>query len=230
MPCRRVTIGLIQAAVAEDPGVNLEKTRDLIISAIDRGAKILCLQELFTAPYFPQHHCSDFSRYPEPIPGPTTAFLSRIAGEKGVVIIAPIFEKGADGRFYNSAAVIGPDGSPGAVYRKIHIPDDPLYHEREYFSPSAEYVVADTPFARVGVLICYDQWFPEAARAATLKGAEILFYPTAIGYIRGLADPCEGDWHEAWETIQRGHAIANGVHVAAVNRVGTEGDLEFFGG
>jgi agmatine deiminase len=230
MPGRKVTIGLIQAAVVEDSGENLERIRKRIDSAINQGAEILCLQELFTAPYFPQYHKSDAMRYAESIPGPTTSALSLIARKNGVVIIAPIFEKEADGHFYNSAAVIEPDGSIGAVYRKIHIPEDPLYHEKEYFSPSGEYVVADTPFARVGVLICYDQWFPEAARAATLRGAEILVYPTAIGYIRNLADPCEGDWREAWETVQRGHAIANGVHVAAVNRVGIEGNLEFFGG
>lgn len=230
MPGRKVTIGLIQSAVGEDPKENLERTSRQIDSAIGRGAKILCLQELFTAPYFPQHRCMDASRYGEPVPGPTTRTLSGIARANGVVIIAPVFEMGSDGHHYNSAAVIEPDGAIGAVYRKVHIPEDPLYHEKEYFAPSGEYAVADTPFARIGVLICYDQWFPEAARAATLKGAEILVYPTAIGYIRNLTDPCEGDWHEAWETVQRGHAIANGVHVVAVNRVGIEGELNFFGG
>ncbi|MDD1675275.1 MAG: agmatine deiminase family protein, partial [Methanomicrobiales archaeon] len=227
---RNVRIGLIQTTVSQDLDRNLERTLDLAESAIRRGVQILCLQELFRTPYFPQEEKCDFSVFAEQIPGPTTDAFAELAKDSRVTCIVPLFEHVPPHEYYNSAVVIGPDGTISPPYRKIHIPFDPLFYEKNYFRPGDDYRVFDAGCARIGVLICYDQWFPEAARAATLQGAEILFYPTAIGHIRGMESPAEGDWRDAWETVQRGHAIANSVHVAAVNRVGQEGDLLFWGG
>jgi len=193
--------------------------------ALAKGAEIVCLQELFYSPYFPQYHGIEASKYAQEVPGPLTREISCIARESGAAIVVPFLERGKNGALYNSAVIVGPDGRLGQVYRKIHVPYDPLYYEKEYFMPGCRYVVEETPFGRIAVLICYDQWFPEAARLVTLKGADIVFYPTALGTIRGMEDPLEGDWREAWEAVQRGHAIGNNVHVAAVNRVGQEGDL-----
>lgn len=226
----RIRLGLVQATVGPDPEENLERTVMMIEEAFCRGAQVVCLQELFSAPYFPRVQGADARRYAERIPGETTRVLGHLAKQYGGVIIAPIFEQGDEGRLYNSAAIIRQDGTPGGVYRKVHVPHDPHYYEKEYFFPGSSYLVEDTPFGRLAVLICYDQWFPEAARAVSLMGAQVIFYPTALGTIRGMEDPVEGDWHDAWQTVQRGHAIANGVHLAAVNRVGEEGDLSFFGG
>jgi len=208
----------------------MHKIAQKITAAAEQGAQIICLQELYRTRYFPQQENSDAAALAESIPGESTQLFASIAKKFGVVIIAPLFERGDDGEFYNSAAVIGVDGEVMGKYRKIHVPQDPYFYEKNYFQQGKEsFKVFDTPYGRIGVLICYDQWFPEAARIGTLLGAEILFYPTAIGYVKGYTS-ADGDWHDAWRTIQRGHAIANGVHVAAVNRVGDEDELEFWGG
>ncbi len=223
-----VTIGLIQTSVSEDIAANMEKAADMIKKAAKKGAQIICLQELYRTTYFPQAEKKDVARLAETIPGDSTDLFSGMAKELGIVIIVPIFEKaGMD--YYNSAVVVDADGKLLDTYRKIHVPHDPLFYEKNYFKDGdAGYRVYKTSYASFSVLICYDQWFPEAARIATLKGADILFYPTAIGLIKGTL-PLDS-WDDAWETIQRSHAIANGVHVAAVNRVGEEGELKFWGG
>ncbi|HUI39393.1 MAG TPA: nitrilase-related carbon-nitrogen hydrolase, partial [Methanothrix sp.] len=224
----RVTVGLIQTTVSEEPRINLGRTIIKAEGAIARGAGIICLQELYRTRYFPQWERRDVSALAETIPGESTEVFSSLAKKHGVTMIVPVFEKDEAG-FYNSVAVIEGDGNLLETYRKIHIPHDPHFYEKDYFQPGQEVRVYDTDQAKFAVLICYDQWFPETARVAALKGAEIIFYPTAIGWIRGMEDPSEGDWRDAWETVQRGHAIVNGVHVAAVNRVGREEDLLFWG-
>jgi agmatine deiminase len=225
-----VTIGLIQTTVSENTADNMKKTAEKIEEAAKKGAQIICLQELYRTRYFPQEENQDASKLAETIPGESTKLFSELAKKHGIVIIAPLFEKGANGKNYNSAVIIGANGKILGTYRKVHIPNDPFFYEKSYFEPGeSDYAVFKTKFGCVSVLICYDQWFPEAARINTLKGAEIIFYPTAIGYIKGHNSE-DGDWHDAWKTVQRGHAIANGVHVAAVNRVGTEGTLKFWGG
>ncbi len=226
----RVTIGLIQTSVTKDPNRNLEKALQKAEEAISRGAKIICLPELYRTVYFPQAEHADASRFSETIPGESTDAFSIMAQKHGVVIIVPLFEKDVFGHYYNSVAVINADGKLMPAYRKMHIPNDPLFYEKNYFrNGDRDFLIYDTRYAKIAVLICYDQWFPEAARIVALKGADIIFYPTAIGWIVGEGLPLEGDWHDAWETVQRGHAIANGVHVAAVNRVGQEGELIFWG-
>jgi agmatine deiminase len=230
MRAPKIRIGLIQATAGPDPADNLGKTLRMVKDALRRGAQVICLQELFSAPYFPKVHGADMEHYAEPIPGKMTGIFAKLARQHGAVIIVPLIERGDGHRSYNSAVIIRPNGTIGRVYRKVHIPQDPHYYEKEYFSPGSGYVVEDTPFGRIAVLICYDQWFPEAARVVSLMGAQVILYPTALGTIRGMEDPCEGDWEEAWQTVQRGHAIANGIHLAAVNRVGEEGDIRFFGG
>ena len=226
---RPLLIGLVQLAVGPNLEENLLRTVELVSSALNRGAQVVCLQELFRIPYIPRERGVDPAPYLETVPGPSTDALQVLAEKHGAVIIVPIFEAGDDGRRYNTAVILGPGGMLHPVYRKVHVPHDPNFWEQDYFASGERFVVYDTPFCRLGVLICYDQWFPEAARAASLQGAELILYPTAIGR---MADgvPEEGDWQDAWETIQRAHAIANSVHVAAVNRVGTEGDLRFWGG
>jgi agmatine deiminase len=227
-PPSKVSIALIQTTVSEDLDHNLKRTVEKVRDAASKGAQIVCLQELFRTRYFPQWDQKDASVLAESIPGQSTQAFSALAKELQIVIIVPIFEKDESG-FYNSAAVIDADGSLLPVYRKVHIPHDPLFYEQSYFTPGEEIRIYDTRYARFAALICYDQWFPEAARAAALGGADIIFYPTAIGWIKGEEDPAEGDWHDAWETVQRGHAIANSVYVAAANRVGREEDLVFWG-
>ena len=227
---KTVTVGLIQTAVSDDIVENMKKTVEKIKRAASKGAQIVCLQELYRTKYFPQEEKKDVHELAETVPGESTRVFSELAKRKKIVIIAPLFEKAANGKYYNSAVVIDADGQILGSYRKMHIPEDPLFYEKDYFEAGDQgYCVHKTQYARVGVLICYDQWFPEAARINTLKGAEIIFYPTAIGYVKG-SDSTDGDWHDAWKTIQRAHAIANGVHVAAVNRVGEEGELQFWGG
>jgi agmatine deiminase len=227
---KKVTIGLIQTEVTEDSAVNLRKTVEKVRGAAKGGARIICLQELFRTIYFPQYERLDSDRYSETIPGESTAVFSSLAEELGIVIIVPIYERTPDGNYYNSAAIIDADGSLMGKYRKTHIPSDPLFYEKNYFKEGCSvHHVYNTKYCKIGVLICYDQWFPEIARVSTLEGAEIIFYPTAIGWIKDYQPP-EGNWHDAWETVQRAHAIANGVHVAAVNRVGKEGALKFWGG
>lgn len=225
-----VSIGLIQTTVSDDIADNMKKTIEKIKEASRKGAQIVCLQELYRTKYFPQKKKQDVSKLAETIPGESTRVFSELAKKKKIVIIAPLFEKNSNGKYYNSAAIIDADGKILGSYRKVHIPNDQFFHEKNYFEQGDQgYCVHKTQYARVGVLICYDQWFPEPARINALKGAEIIFYPTAIGWIKGYTSS-DGDWHDAWKTVQRAHAIANGIHVAAVNRVGEEGQLKFWGG
>lgn len=228
MKSSNLTIALIQSSCSENPAENLKKSISKAKEAAKKGAKIICLQELYKTIYFPQSEKKDFSHLAETIPGESTNAFSKLAKENDAVIIVPIFEKDND-KFYNSAAVIDADGKLLETYRKIHVPYDPLFYEKTYFEAGNNgYKVYNTNYGKFSVLICYDQWFPEAARICALKGADIIFYPAAIGTIKGY-DTSEEDWQDSWETIQRAHSIANGVHVAAVNRVGTENKLEFFG-
>lgn len=223
-------IGLVQMSCSEQPEENLAKALARIRQAAQQGAQMICLQELFRSRYFCQREDVQHFLLAEPIPGPTTTTLSRVAAEHGVVIVAPLFEKRAEGLFHNTAVVLDADGSLIGKYRKMHIPDDPLYYEKFYFTPGdLGFQTFLTRYAKVGVLICWDQWFPEGARLAALSGAQILFYPTAIGWLDDEAPEERQVQHQAWETIQRSHAIANGVYVAAVNRVGKEEGLQFWG-
>ena len=226
---KQVTVAGIQSKVSEDAEMNLEKTLRMVRQAARRGAQIVCLQELYRTLYFPQYHKTDIGGLAETVPGESTRAFSELAKELGIVIIVPLFEKAENGKYYNAAVVIDERGRLLPTYRKIHVPQDPQFYEQEYFEPGdTGYRIYRTKFAAFAVLICYDQWFPEAARMATLAGADIIFYPTAIGTMVGYKSP-DGDWHDAWETIMRGHAIANGVHVVAVNRVGREANLRFWG-
>lgn len=224
-----VIIGLIQMAVGNDPDVMLKKAQDKVERAAQAGAQIICLPELFKTRYFPKHIGVDASTFAETVPGATTHIFSGLAKAHNVVIIVPLYEKTTDGRFYNTAVVIDANGTIYPPYHKVHIPQDPGFFEKGYFYPGEGYRVFDTRHGRIAVLICFDQWFPEAARSVALDGAEIIFYPTAIGHPGG-DEPAEGDWHEAWELIQRSHAVANSVHIAAVNRSGLEENCRFFGG
>lgn len=218
----------IQTKVFPDPDKNLKKAVNLVEEAAQQGARIICLPELYRTIYFPQYKKRDAKKYAETIPGESSKTFAEIAREYGVVIIVPIFEKSARG-YYNTAIVIDDQGRLLPPYRKTHIPFDKHFYEKNYFQPGdTGYRVYKTKYGNFAVLICYDQWFPEAARSPVLGGAEIIFYPTAIGYIAGYRSP-DGDWHAAWQTVMRGHAIANGVHIVAVNRVGREGRLRFWG-
>jgi N-carbamoylputrescine amidase len=223
-------IGLVQMACAAEPGVNLEKASAQIEIAASRGAKVICLQELFRSQYPCQSEDVRFFDLGEPIPGPTTEALGRLAAARKIVIIASIFERRAQGVYHNTAVVLGTDGKIAGRYRKMHIPDDPRYYEKFYFTPGdLGFVAHPTPYANVGVLVCWDQWFPEAARLTSLAGAQILFYPTAIGWHLNEVPEVRTSQLNAWELIQRSHAIANGVFVAAANRVGREDGLQFWG-
>jgi len=224
-----VTIGAVQLAVSENRKPNFRKALEKAEEAAKAGAKIICLQELYRTLYFPQKITKDYDQYAEDIPGESTEAFSRLAKKYQVVIIVPLFERAKNGKYYNSVVVIDEKGDLMDTYRKIHIPQDPGFYEKDYFEDGDNgYKVYETKYATLAVLICYDQWFPEAARAVALKGADIIFYPTAIGGILNQ-NPAEEDWHDAWETIQRGHAIANSVYVMAVNRVGAEDKLKFWG-
>lgn len=230
MTNKNITIGLIQSVVLEEPAGNLQKTMEKTIFAAEKGARIICLQELFRSFYFPQDEDRDASDLAEFIPGETTEKLTNLAKKLEIVIIVPLYEKDFQGNYYNSAVVIDADGKILGTYRKSHIPFDPLFYEKNYFKEGdSGFPVFHTRYADIGLLICYDQWFPEPARVLALKGAEIIFYPTAIGWTDDY-NASDGDWHEAWETVQRAHAIANGVHVASVNRVGREREIRFWGG
>lgn len=225
---KKISIALIQTKASKNQAKNSAQAMRLAIAAAKKGANIICLPELYSTLYFPQQPHFKAKQFAEPIPGPSTALFSKIAKSYGSVIIVPVYEKDKNGRFYNSAALIDHRGRLSGVYRKIHLPHDPGFYEKNYFrSGDRGYAVTQTKFGRIAVLICYDQWYPEAARAVRLAGAEIIFYPTALGYILGYKP--EDDWHEAWEISMRGHAIANSIHVAAVNRVGREGRMQFFG-
>ncbi len=234
MSKRVVKVGLCQMATCEDRQKNVDKALAGVADAAKRGAGIVCLQELFASPYFCQVEDADLFDLAEPLDGPTLRAVSDAAKALGVVVIASVFEKRAAGVYHNTALVIGDQGQELGRYRKMHIPDDPLYYEKFYFTPGdLGFVACKTPSATVGPLVCWDQWYPEAARLTAMRGAEILFYPTAIGW-----HPSEKDSHgaaqlSAWQTMQRSHAIANGVFVVAVNRVGHEGPkdggLDFWG-
>ncbi len=231
---REVRVGLVQMSCAAEPSVNLQKACAGIRTAADRGAQIVCLQELFLSPYFCQSEEYANFALAEAVPGPTTATLSALAAELNVVIVASLFEKRTEGLYHNTAAVLDADGSYLGKYRKMHIPDDPLYYEKFYFAPGdLGFKVFTTRYARIGVLVCWDQWYPEAARLTALRGAEILFYPTAIGWHPAEKAEHGPAQHSSWEIIQRSHAIANGCHVVSVNRTGHEGaadgGIEFWG-
>ena len=216
-----------------DKNANIKKAITKIHEAAAKGAQIICLQELFSSLYFCDVEDYDNFKLAEPIPGPTTNTLKAVAKELGVVIIASLFEKRAQGLYHNTTAVIDADGEYLDKYRKMHIPDDPAYFEKFYFTPGdMGYKVFKTRFATLGVLICWDQWYPEAARITSLMGAEILFYPTAIGWATSQDEETNKEQYNAWQTIQRSHAIANGIHVVSVNRVGfeQEGKMKFWGG
>jgi len=226
--------GLIQMSCSRDPNENLAKAEWKIREAAGRGAQIICLQELFRSEYFCRAEDAAQFALAEPVPGPSTERLGALAKELGVALIASLFERRAAGLYHNTAAVIDADGSLAGLYRKMHIPDDPLYYEKYYFTPGdLGFLNFDTRFGRIGVLICWDQWYPEAARLSAMAGAGILFYPTAIGWHSSEKALDGAAQLDAWRTIQRAHAIANGVYVAAVNRVGYEGPpgvgLEFWG-
>jgi N-carbamoylputrescine amidase len=226
-----VTIALVQSTCRKTPSENLAEASLRIREAAASGAQIVCLQELFTTPYFCQtEDYSPFS-YAEQVPGPSTEELQALAGELRVVIVASLFEARARGLYHNTAAVIDADGSYLGKYRKMHIPDDPGFYEKFYFTPGdLGYKVFKTRYATIGVLICWDQWYPEAARLTALKGAEILFYPTAIGWAASEhSSEVRNSQKAAWKTMQLSHAIANGVFVASANRAGSEGELEFWG-
>ncbi|MFM9081831.1 MAG: carbon-nitrogen hydrolase [Opitutaceae bacterium] len=230
-----VTLGLLQHACGDSPAANLRRTLALAEKAAKQGARIICTQELFRSRYFCQAERHDYFALAETIPGPSTRAFQAIAKKHGVVIVASLFERRAAGLYHNTAVVIDADGRLLGRYRKMHIPDDPLYHEKFYFTPGdTGFRSWETRHGRIGVLICWDQWYPEAARLTAMQGANLLLYPTAIGWHPREKRAHGAAQHEAWETIQRGHAIANGCYVAADTRVGHErpegGDgLEFWG-
>jgi N-carbamoylputrescine amidase len=227
-------IALVQMSCSTLPQVNLEKAVAFIQQAARDGAQIICLQELFRSQYFCREETAELFDLAEPVPGESTEVIGKIAKECGVAVVASLFERRAAGLYHNTAAILMPDGSLGGIYRKMHIPDDPLYFEKFYFTPGdLGFRCFDTPWARIGVLVCWDQWYPEGARLTALQGADILFYPTAIGWHPSEKEQYGAAQLDAWRTIQRAHAIANGIYVAAVNRVGFEGPpergLEFWG-
>jgi len=235
-------IGLVQMSCGPDPDANLDKAADRVREAAREGANVVCLPELFRAQYFCQREDITLFDLAEPIPGPSTERLSAIAREEKVVVIASLFERRAAGLYHNTAAILQQDGTLAGLYRKMHIPDDPLYYEKFYFTPGdLGFKAFDTAVGKIGTLVCWDQWYPEGARITALQGANVIFYPTAIGWHPAEKEEFGTAQYEAWQTIQRAHAIANGVFVGAVNRVGHEqGDvrgnriegpgLEFWGG
>ena len=231
MEARIIKAGLIQMTCEPEKQANIEKATNLIKVSAGQGAQVICLQELFSSRYFCWEENYDYFSLAEAVPGPVTKSFKELARELNVVIIASLFERRTRGIFHNTVAVLDADGSFLGKYRKNHIPDDPGYYEKFYFTPGdTGYCVFNTKFARVGVLICWDQWYPEPARITSLMGAEVLFYPTAIGWEQSAIASTRQSQYQAWLTIQRSHAIANGVYVVAVNRTGTEGTMEFWGG
>lgn len=231
---RHINIGLVQMSMGQDPEVNLRKATRMIKEAARKGAHVICLPELFTTPYFPQYDIEEGKGREaipqEAVPGPTSEALSAAAGEAGAIVIGgSLFERDGD-RLFNTAPVLDLDGRFLGKYRKTHIPHDENFYEQNFFEPGdTGFQVFPTSRGRVGVMICYDQWYPEAARSNALLGAEMVFYPTAIGTVQGVEQE-EGNWQQAWENVMRGHAIANGMVVAACNRVGTEDKMDFWGG
>ncbi len=232
---RNVSVALIQMSCNDTAEANLKKALERIAEAAKKGAKIVALPEIFLGPYFCQRPDDNTAfDLAEPMPdGPTVKALSAAAKQHGIVLIGgSLFEKGSDGKFYNTAPVFGPDGGLIGMYRKTHIPEDILYHEQHYFTPGDTGVrVFETPLGKIAVLICYDQWFPEAARIAALQGAEMIFYPTAIGVIDDqVEENITGDWQGMWTNAQLGHAAVNNIYVCPINRVGKEGAITFWGG
>jgi len=233
----KYSVGLVQMAMASDPAANLRTAVARVGEAAAGGAQLVCLPELFRSRYFAQHEDPDVFDLAEPVPGPSTEALGKAARQAGVVVIAPVFERRAPGLYHNSAAVLDADGRVAGIYRKMHIPDDPAYYEKFYFTPGdLGFRAFDTRVGRIGTLVCWDQWYPEGARLTALQGANILLYPTAIGWHPKEKATHGAEQLDAWRTIQRSHAIANGCYVAAVNRVGHEpspagsGDgIEFWG-
>lgn len=227
----KIKLSLIQNSCSADPVLNLEKVLQLSEKAAKEGAQIICLQELCNTLYFCREMNPSFFSLAQTIPGPLTDELAKVAKKNNVILVVPLFEKEAPGVYYNSLAVIDTDGSIAGVYRKMHIPDDPGFYEKYYFSPGDYgYKVFNTEFGKIGTLICWDQWFPEAARITAMKGADLLVYPTAIATLPEEGDDEKKEFHDAWRTIQRSHAIANGCFVASINRVGIEGGSKFWGG
>ena len=228
---RTVNVGLVQNSCTGDRDNNIERAIAGIRQAASQHARIICLQELFSSLYFCSEENYENFKLAEPVPGPTALQLQKLSKELGVVIIASLFEKRTEGIYHNTAAVINSDGTFLGKYRKNHIPDDPGYFEKFYFVPGdTGYQVFETEFARIGVLVCWDQWYPEAARITSLMGAEILFYPTAIGWALHQDEETNKEQFQAWQTIQRSHAVANGVFVVSVNRTGRENNMNFWGG
>jgi len=218
-----IKLGLIQTACSADPAKNLQHTLDLVAKAAMQGAQIICTQELFRSQYFCQSEDHDHFKLAESIPGPSTEAFQKLAKKHKVVIVASLFEKRAAGLYHNTAVVIDADGSLLGLYRKMHIPDDPLFYEKFYFTPGdLGFKAWNTRYGKIGVLICWDQWYPEAARLTALQGAQILFYPTAIGWHPSEKAKYGERQHDSWELIQRSHAVANGCYVASINRVGHE--------
>ncbi len=224
-------VGLVQLSCSDKPENNLQRHIEAIKEVAAQGAQIVVLQELFKSLYFCDVEDHDNFLLGESIPGPTTDALGKLAGELGVVIVASLFEKRAQGLYHNTTAVLDADGSYLGKYRKMHIPDDPGYYEKFYFTPGdLGYKVFPTKFGKIGVLICWDQWYPEAARITALMGADMLVYPTAIGWAMNQDDATNTEQYNAWQTIQRSHSVANGIPVISVNRTGIEGEMQFWGG
>lgn len=223
----RVNIGLVQMQMSEDRERNVDKAVRMLREARQKGAEIVCLPELFSSLYFPQDKVSE--EEPVTIPGPITRTLSKSAKENNVILVGgSIYEKAAK-KTYNTSVLFDQRGRILGKYRKVHLPQDPSFYEQNYFSRGSNFAVYNTKYCKIGLLICFDQWYPEAARIEKLMGAQIIFYPTAIGWVKGI-DPAEGNWHEAWQSVQVGHAISNSVVVVAVNRVGVEKNMQFWGG
>lgn len=228
---RSVVVGLVQKKCTPDPGENLEQAVAAIRQNAEAGAQVICLQEVFNTQYPCQSEDHANFELAEPADGPTIQAIRRIAAERQVVVVVPFFEKRTHGLYHNSAVVVDADGEVAGLYRKMHIPDDPLYYEKFYFTPGdLGFLAFPTRYAKIGVCICWDQWFPEAARLTAMQGAELLFYPTAIGWIPGEKDVYGEAQYSAWQTIIRSHSIANGLFVGAPNRVGLEGEIQFWGG
>jgi len=229
-PADALPLALVQMRCEPDPDRNLAHAVERVDEAARAGARVICLPELFRSRYFCQAEENERFALAEPIPGPSTEALSKLAAAHGVVVVASLFERRAEGLYHNTAVTLGADGGIAGVYRKMHVPDDPLYYEKFYFTPGdLGFAACDSRFGRLGTLVCWDQWFPEAARLTALDGAQVLFYPTAIGWQFDAGAEVDAAQHDAWETVQRGHAIANGVFVAVTNRVGREDEIRFWG-
>lgn len=231
---QKFRVGIAQFACSTDPDANIAKAVEKIREGAKQGAQVVCLQELFRSQYFCREERAELFELAEPIPGPSTETIGKVAKEAGVAVVASLFERRAAGLYHNTAAMLDADGSLLGIYRKMHIPDDPLYFEKFYFTPGdTGFLNFDTKYGRIGTLVCWDQWYPEGARLSALGGASVLFYPTAIGWHPSEKEQYGAAQLDAWKTIQRAHAIANGIYVCAVNRIGFEGPqdngLEFWG-